>query len=72
MGQLFNILVCRFCFLCVYHMDVVIFYGLSGVSFHLICVKDHDQRTFFIALVIAQNVHEPVSGAVDVHLCQLA
>ena len=65
MGQLFNILVCGLGFLSVNHMDVVILDGLANIACDFISIKYQNQGTFFIALIITENIHQLMSCPVN-------
>ena len=66
-----NILVCGLRFLRIDHFYIMIFHGGSGIPLHLISIVDQDQPASLIALIIAQDIHQLIPGAVQVDLRKL-
>ena len=52
-------------------MDIVILLHGTGISLHLIGIKDQNQVASLIALVITADIHKLIPGAVDIHLRQI-
>lgn len=71
MGQLLNILVRSLRLLRINHMYVMVFYGLSDISLYFIGIKDQNQDTLAVSLIIAENIHQLVPGSVYGNLSQL-
>ena len=71
MGKLLDILIRRLRRLCVDHMDVPVIKVFRIVPLHPVSVKYHDDTVLCVPLVIAHDIQEPVSGAVDICLRQV-
>ena len=71
MGKLLYILVRCLCFLCVDHLDIVVFGNLCDMSRHAVGVKHHHETAPAYGLIVAEQIHEPSSGSVHVIPSQL-
>ena len=61
MNGFFNVGVGGLCFFCEYNIDVVIFQDMPLAAVHLICVKDKNQCTAVISLIIRKNIDQCIS-----------
>ena len=67
----FNILIGSLRFFRIDHINIVIADCTARISFYLISVEYQDQMHPAVTLIVAQNIHQPASGAVQIDLRQL-
>lgn len=70
MGKLLDILIRRLCFLCKYHMNIVVINGLCPVSLYPVCIKYCNHFDSTASLIITENIQKLISGTVDIYLRQ--
>ena len=71
LGDFLNVLVGGFRLLGKDNVNVVILKDLAGIPLDFVAVEYQDDLTFFIPLVVAENILELGSGAVQIDIRQL-
>ena len=46
------------------HMDVVVLLNGTRAAGHAVSIKYQDEHAFLVALIVAQDVHQPMAGSV--------
>ena len=70
-GHFFDIHIRCLGFFGVYHADAMVPFNAAGIALYLVGVKDQYQLAPPVALVVAQDLNEPVPGGVQVGFRQL-
>ena len=65
MDRFLNVLVRCFRLFCINYIDIVVFHYFSRIALHFIGIIYEDQCVLLISLIIAEDVHELISGGLN-------
>ena len=71
MDCLFDVLIRRFRFPGIHNINIVVGKNLLHMPLNLVGIKDQDQCTFTITLIITQDILELITGRMNIFFCQL-
>ena len=56
------------CLLGVDHMDVVVLLDGAGAAGHAVGIEHQNEHALLVALIVAQDIHQPMAGGVQTFL----